>query len=811
MEDAVVKQPEKNSNKITESNWIQYILNYEDLILAGLNSFESAKQHWESNGQIEGRIIPLETDVVFDWKSYIENNRDLLKVGINTYKKALDHWMTIGLKEGRKIHYTPDEDLFDWEYYLANNEDIKLESSNLKEEAMKHWNNHGKKEKRKHRYNIGENQCFDWVQYRENYPDLKKALHTYDEALMHWHNHGQREGRTFRKIENDEKYDFDWKEYLNSNQDLKNLPELNSLDKAYDHWLHKGKSEGREFKSLNNIKDSTKESILTSINNLFFKPKYHNYGLHYCGWEKVINHFIKNYKSFTFTGKLYEKVFFDEWLEKLLIWGNETINQKFINQIKNDNLKLISFIHNPNLIFDESNPIPNGLLINDEKQFNKNLFSLLKFFNLESNIEYLYCLSICHKASLITAYPEFKTKFISVHHPIQTDNEGSFNYNSFLISKKIIHIGWWLRDFNTFINLQVPPSFKKKLIIKNDFKKKFFEKIVIPSNNNSIEIKFELSNNEYVDLFTNSVIFADIIDGVANNTILECIAFNTPIILRRTESSEEYLGPNYPLFFDSNEELNLLYEEPVLLNLIDKAYKYMENLDKTKINFDSFNEKLNYDLMKLNKSSEVKLLTWNVFANPDKIIYLSSFIDDFLSQDNVENLTLNLYYSDQSKNNAFKTELKQQQQNTSKNKSIKWIPKNSPLSISDIKSNSDTEYFCILDISDTLESKFSITHLNYFKSTPACDISTSSYYIINKNNDLLINKLQKDDIFIEDIDNSLSMDNIFVFRSYIFNLSFLPIDENKTFSIEQLQSFVYLNINIHCCSAESLHTLNLNT
>ena len=50
-------------------------------------------------------------------------------------------------------------------------------------------------------------------------------------------------------------------------------------------------------------------------------------------------------------------------------------------------------------------------------------------------------------------------------------------------------------------------------------------------------------------MFTNSVVFADIIDGVANNTILECIYFNTPIIIRRTESSEEYLGSEYPLFF----------------------------------------------------------------------------------------------------------------------------------------------------------------------------------------------------------------------------------------------------------------------
>ena len=807
-----VKIEEKVNNRlmeITEKNWLQYVLNYDDLIIAGLNNYEDVKSHWNKYGKLEGRIVPEHNELVFDWKAYIENNKDLLKIGINTYSKALNHWMNIGCKEGRKTHYTPDEELFDWEFYLHNNEDIKLKGVNLKEEAIEHWNLHGKKERRKHKYNIGENQYFDWVQYRENYPDLKKSLHTYEDALLHWHNHGQREGRTFEKLEEANKHDFDWREYVNSYEDLK-FSGINSFEKAFQHWIYYGKKEGRVFKKLSKSNDEEEENVLTNFNNLYFKPKYSNYGLHYCGWEKIINNFIKNYQVNTFNGKLYEKIFFDEWLEKLLIWGNKSVNDKFISQIKKDNLKIISFIHNPNLRFNNSS-IPDGILLTDEQQLNKNLISLLKTKDLLKHVEYLYCLSLSHKESLTTSYPELNNKIMSVHHPIIIDNKISFSYDKFLKNKKIIHIGWWLRNFNTFINLQVPPSFKKKIIIKNDFKKDFFSNIKLPSNNNTIEFKFQLNNNDYEELFTGSVVFADIVDGVANNTILECIAFNTPILLRRTPSSEEYLGPNYPLFFETTKDLMIMYEEPILLSLIQKSFVYLKEMNKTHINCETFNEKLNYDIMKLNKPNLKKTLTWNVYIIPEKITYLASFIEEYFNQINVEEILLNLFFNPNNKNNTFKSELKQQQQKTNSETSIKWIESKNEITIDEIKKYTETEYFCLIDISDTLETIFSKTHIEYLNNTPACDISTSSYYLINKNNDLLINKFKKNELFLNDVENSIGNENKLVFRTSILNLSFVVINSSQIINTDLLQNLVHMNLNINCCSEEPLHTINQNT
>lgn len=48
----------------------------------------------------------------------------------------------------------------------------------------------------------------------------------------------------------------------------------------------------------------------------------------------------------------------------------------------------------------------------------------------------------------------------------------------------------------------------------------------------------------------------------ANNTILECIARNTPIIVRTNPAIVEYLGENYPLYFESLNDLNKLFLLP---------------------------------------------------------------------------------------------------------------------------------------------------------------------------------------------------------------------------------------------------------
>lgn len=106
-----------------------------------------------------------------------------------------------------------------------------------------------------------------------------------------------------------------------------------------------------------------------------------------------------------------------------------------------------------------------------------------------------------------------------------------------------------------------------------------YEKIhdVLVTNHNSILTEDYLSNDQYLNLLTSNIIFADYIDCSASNTIVECIATTTPIIVNRHPAIVEYLGDNYPLYIDKiyNESTNTL--ELTRINVM-KAHNYLYHI-----------------------------------------------------------------------------------------------------------------------------------------------------------------------------------------------------------------------------------------
>jgi len=105
---------------------------------------------------------------------------------------------------------------------------------------------HRKKEGRNYyatsKYNINEN--FDWKYYIESNQDLK-SITTKEGAWEHWLNFGKKEGRNI-SFKNCIKFsNFDWKYYIENNDDLKNIK---TKEEAWEHWINYGKNENRIFK-----------------------------------------------------------------------------------------------------------------------------------------------------------------------------------------------------------------------------------------------------------------------------------------------------------------------------------------------------------------------------------------------------------------------------------------------------------------------------------------------------------------------------------------------------------------------------------
>ena len=88
----------------------------------------------------------------------------------------------------------------------------------------------------------------------------------------------------------------------------------------------------------------------------------------------------------------------------------------------------------------------------------------------------------------------------------------------------------------------------------------------------------------------------DIHDSSANNTVLEAIAYKTPLIVKKHPAIIEYLGKDYPLYFEDPNELNnnFITDEKII-----ECHKYLCNLDVTKFKYLTFNQELLYILNSL--------------------------------------------------------------------------------------------------------------------------------------------------------------------------------------------------------------------
>ena len=76
-----------------------------------------------------------------------------------------------------------------------------------------------------------------------------------------------------------------------------------------------------------------------------------------------------------------------------------------------------------------------------------------------------------------------------------------------------------------------------------------------------------LPNEEYDRLLSENIVFVYLYDASANNTVIECIVRNTPLLVNPIEPVKEYLGEDYPFYYNSYEEavskvsnLDLIYE-----------------------------------------------------------------------------------------------------------------------------------------------------------------------------------------------------------------------------------------------------------
>ncbi|MFK7801962.1 MAG: tetratricopeptide repeat protein [Anaerolineae bacterium] len=140
-----------------------------------------------------------------------------------------------------------------------------------------------------------------------------------------------------------------------------------------------------------------------------------------------------------------------------------------------------------------------------------------------------------------------------------------FEFDKFMQNrdKRVVQIGWWLRQQTAIYQLPIwednPLGYTKMRLVP-----KFFDgaetylQSLLELEMSRFDVKLtgrnlvkqtQLSNHAYDWLLTENVVFLSLFDASANNTVVECIARATPLLVNRHPAVIEYLGEDYPLFY----------------------------------------------------------------------------------------------------------------------------------------------------------------------------------------------------------------------------------------------------------------------
>ena len=93
-----------------------------------------------------------------------------------------------------------------------------------------------------------------------------------------------------------------------------------------------------------------------------------------------------------------------------------------------------------------------------------------------------------------------------------------------------------------------------------------------------------VSDQDYDILLSRNIVFLDLVDASAVNTLIECIVRGTPIIVNKLPAVVELLGEGYPLYYTKIEEVPSLLD----VDKITDAHIYFTLLDTEKFRIETF-------------------------------------------------------------------------------------------------------------------------------------------------------------------------------------------------------------------------------
>jgi hypothetical protein len=321
-------------------------------------------------------------------------------------------------------------------------------------------------------------------------------------------------------------------------------------------------------------------------------------GVHRAGWQYVIDGIEKELGTFYPAA-----ILCDLYLDRTFHWNYDTNERLSIIPYTK---QWIGFIHHTgNTTYSNFNII---------EMFKKELFlkSLLHCKALIVLSNYLKSqIQIILKKLGYTSVHVY-----NLHHPTEIIEESRcFDYNTFINMpiKRIVQVGAWYRDIGAIFKLTLGsnPLKYNRYALKGPNMESYYTNNIQSKNQISrdktirggsnqiqsiayalerpVEILEKLDDKTYDDLLKTSIIFIKLLDASAVNTIIEAIVRNTPILVNPLDAVVEYLGKDYPFYYNTLEEAAKKANDPYLIR---KAYFYLKKKDKTCLKIETFIQSL---------------------------------------------------------------------------------------------------------------------------------------------------------------------------------------------------------------------------
>ncbi len=131
--------------------------------------------------------------------------------------------------------------------------------------------------------------------------------------------------------------------------------------------------------------------------------------------------------------------------------------------------------------------------------------------------------------------------------------------------RRVIFVGEYLRRYEAFAELHAP-GFEKALLKPEKFDARRIQE------DPNIAVLDRVDDREYDRLLEESIVFLCLEDAPANTTVLECIARATPLLINRLPGVVEYLGSDYPFFYESLDEASEKLQDE---NSIRRTWEYL--------------------------------------------------------------------------------------------------------------------------------------------------------------------------------------------------------------------------------------------